>query len=101
MAPSRKLDPERSNNGFLDLQTVLRGAGALIVVLAGLTWGLFNSNHTSDVEEQQRTNGKQWERIRELHDQLIRHQEQMDQNRKFIDDQEFRIRALEHRGEPR
>lgn len=91
----------RPDHGVLDIQKLFYGACGLIVVLAGTTWGLFNTNHNSELEDADRTNGKQWERIRELNDQSIRLHAEMEQTRRYIDDQEARIRVLEHKGERR
>lgn len=94
-------DRPRHPSGIVDLKTALGGAGALIVLLAGATWGLVNANHTDEVERNQSTNAKQWERLKELNDGLIKLESKMEQAVKYIDDQEDRIRALEHRGERR
>ena len=85
----------------LEYKTVLGGAGTLIVLLAGLTWGLFNSSHQDEVDALNRTNSLQWERIRDLNDTVITLRTEQAQHRHYIDDQETRIRALEHRNDRR
>ena len=85
----------------LEYKTVLGGAASCIVLLAGLTWGLFNSSHQDEVDNLNRTNTLQWERIRELNNTLIKLDAEHLQHRHYIDDQEVRIRALEHRGDRR
>lgn len=100
MAPNNN-DRARSDDGILDVQKLFYGACGLIVVLAGTSWGLFNSNHQDEVDALNRTNNLQWERIRDLNDTVIALRTEQIQNRKYIDDQETRIRALEHRNDRR
>ena len=91
----------RPDGGVLGAKELLYGACGLIVILAGIAWGATNSNHASEVDDLKSVTGKQWERLRTLNDTLIRLQSDMEQNRRYIDDQEERIRALEHRGDRR
>ena len=100
MADDRPRDA-RSPAFQLEYKTVLGGAGTLIVLLAGFTWGLFNSNHQDEVDTLNRANTAQWERIRTLNDQLIESRTEAKTLRRDVDDQEVRIRALEHRGDKR
>lgn len=92
-------DGRGSHNGTLDAKSLLYGACSLIVLLAGVVWGLWNSNHSSEIEDTQRANAVQWERLRQLNDLSIEHKTILERLRRDLDDQETRLRALEHRGD--
>ena len=100
MLPNEPRDG-RPDGGFLGAKELLYGACGLIVILAGIAWGATNSNHASEVDDLKSVTGKQWEGLRALNDALIRLESDVEQNRRYIDDQEERIRALEHRGDRR
>lgn len=100
MADDRPRDT-RSAPFQLEYKTVLGGAGTLILLLAGFTWGLFNAGHQDEADDNKRTNTAQWERIRSLNDTIIEFRTKHDNLRQDVDDQEVRIRALEHKGERR
>ena len=100
MADDPSRDP-RSTPVQLDYKTLLGGACTLIILLAGFAWGAWNSNHESEALDNQRTNAAQWERLRTLNDTLIEFRTKHDNLRQDVDDQEVRIRALEHKGERR
>lgn len=99
MAPDDGTRNSRPTPFQLDYKTVLGGACTLIVILAGFAWGTWTTSHESEILDNQRINTAQWERIRALNDTLIKLDAEHDSHRKDIDDQEVRIRALEHRGD--
>ena len=92
---------QRSLPGDMDYKTVLGVACTVIVLLVGFSWGIWNANHESESLENQRINQLQWEHIRSLNDTLIEVRTRQANIRRETDDQEGRIRALEHRGERR
>lgn len=96
-----QLRTPRSVSGDLDYKTVLGVACTVIILLVGFSWGIWNANHESESLENQRINIAQWERIRALNDTLIEFRAKQDSIRHDTDDQEVRLRALEHRGERR
>lgn len=99
MAPDDGTRNPRPAPFQLDYKTVLGGACSLIVILAGFAWGTWTTGHESEILDNQRVNTVQWERIRALNDTLIEFRTKHDNIRRDVDDQEARIRTLEHRRE--
>lgn len=79
----------------VDYKTLFLGASVLVSILGGGLWGLWNSNHSGELEDSRRANDAQWQRLRELNDKVI---ENSGSIRYLADrslDQENRIRDLE------
>jgi hypothetical protein len=79
----------------------LYGISSLFIILAGLTWGFVSTSRTEQLERDAHTNDLQWKQLSELNNKLITLESETRQTRKYLDDQESRIRALEHHGERR
>ena len=100
MADSKD-SPPRSDSGTLDAKSLLYGAVSLIVLLTGALYGLYSTDNARSIEENRQINMVQWERLRALNDTLIQQTANIADIRKDIDDQEVRLRTLEHRGDAR
>ena len=93
--------PPRSDSGPLDPKSLLYGAVSLIVLLTGALYGLYTTDAAKQVEDNRQVNLAQWERLRLLNDTLVAQAERLATVRKDLDDQESRIRVLEHRHDTR
>jgi hypothetical protein len=60
-----------------------------------------STGRTEQLERDSRTNDLQWRQLRELNDKIINLESDLRQARKYLDDQETRIRTLEHKGDRR
>lgn len=79
----------------MDNKTLLYGATSLILILCGLVWGLWNSNHDQQIESNQRSNQLQWQKLNELERTIIDNTGRLARLEADGRDREDRIRALE------
>ena len=56
---------------FMDYKKLFYGACSCIALLAGFAYQLSSANHTDEVERNSATNRVQWERLKDLNDQVI------------------------------
>ena len=85
----------------MDYKKLFYGACSLIALLGGYTFELTRANHTDEVERNTSTNRVQWERLKELDERTIELRAEIKVLRRDVDDQEVRIRTLEHKGDRR
>ena len=101
MAPSRKLDPERSAQWVLDYKVAFYGACGLLTVFAGLSWRLFSADITEHRTASDLADQDQWVSIRALERQLDATAREVASCDKFNTVLEARVQALEHKGDRR
>ena len=68
------LDNQRDrgpDDRFMDYKKLFYGACSLIALLGGFAYQLSSANHTDEVERNSTTNRVQWERLKDLNDQII------------------------------
>lgn len=88
-------DHQADSARTVDYKTLFLGASVLVSILGGGLWGLWNSNHSGELEEGRRTNDAQWQRLRELNDKVIENSGVIRYLTERSIDQETRIRELE------
>ena len=79
----------------VDYKTLFLGASVLVSLLGGSLWGIWNSNHSGELEESRRINDLQWQRLRELNDKVIENSGSLRYLQERAVDQEKRIRDIE------
>lgn len=102
---SRKSSAKESGEEVLTVSRLFYGACTIIIVLGGVTWNLFTSNHADEITNNSRVNQAQWEKLREqgreIESLTAQHREIMvllGQLRKDSDDNEQRIREFFEKG---
>ena len=97
--------PSKTEPSIVNYETLFRITIVVIPLLGGSIWGLWNSQYRDNLADIQRINIKQWELLKELSDQQVRHEadseylkHEVERLRKDADDQEVRLRAEEHRS---
>lgn len=88
-------DHQADSTRTVDYKTLFLGACVLVSVLGGSLWGLWDSNHSGEVDEARRSNELQWQRLRELNDKVIENSGSVRYLAERTIDQEDRIRQLE------
>ena len=89
----------------INYENLFRATLVIIPLLGGSIWGLWNSQYRDNLANIQHIDSKQWERLKELSDEHVRHEadtqylkREVERLRKDTDDQEVRLRAEEHRS---
>ncbi|TSA51348.1 MAG: hypothetical protein D4R44_08155 [Actinobacteria bacterium] len=91
----------QSSRGTVDYKTLFLGSCLLVSILGGGLWNLWNSKSSEDFVAIRNGYDKHEERLRTLDSQMDKRTSENQQFQKYIDDQEARLRALEHQGDRR
>lgn len=97
--------PSTAEPIVINYENLFRVTLVIIPLLGGSIWGLWNSQYRDNLANIQHIDSKQWELLKELSDQHVRHEadteylkREVERLRKDADDQEVRLRAEEHRS---
>ena len=94
---------EAPQQGAVDYKTLFLGSCLLVSILGGALWNLWNQSASDQANDNARINTAQWERLRDLHDAIIKHAGRLERLEERAADTEARLRVLEreHNGHRR